>query len=373
MSTARVDFTRGAAERIARVVRLVEQGERDQTGPIYGLADESGAGGGGGRIRLGTFTGPWPIDELKTVTLTSSTATYSVKNVTLPLDMEDQSPNTAQRSVLFSRVNGTYHAVEIEQGGVCGSWKEYLITLAVEGCGGDGAIAIVRDVNIGTAAEPPESSGSGPISQLEIINSGGGYAQRGREQPTVGVSASSTNVSFSLSYQELTAECSLPYWRISGVTASGNTTFFTPQTLTVAPLNSATEQVKAVLTLGTAGASIVEPGKYYRESNSLPPYTHTLTINVTQLSPSNGIGAEFTAEVETDPTKGTFGRVTGITIDNGGDDYVAWKWNGSVPFGNVDLALIPGFKAYETQMLGHEGACLQWFSITTCATATSNV
>lgn len=370
MSTARVDFTRGAAERIARVVRLVEQGQRDQTGPTYGKVDD-GTGGSGGRIRLGTFTGPWPIGELKTVTLTSSTATYSVKNVTLPLDMEDQSPNTAQRSVLFSRVNGTYHAVEIEQGGVCGSWKEYLITLAVDGCGGDGAIAIVRDVNIGTAAEPPENSGPGPISSIEVLNPGSGYAQRGREQPAVGVSASSTNVSFTLSYQELTAECGLPYWRVGGITAAGDTTFFTPQTLTVAPLSSATEEVKAVLTLGTAGASIVEAGKYYKESNSLPPYTHTLTLTITQLSPSSGSGANLTPVVNTDPTNPAFGKVTSITIDDGGDDYVAWSWNGSVPFGNVDLALLPGFKAYETQMLGHEGACLQWFSITTCGTATS--
>lgn len=41
MSTARVDFTRGAAERIARAVRIVEQGERDQTGPRYGIREEA--------------------------------------------------------------------------------------------------------------------------------------------------------------------------------------------------------------------------------------------------------------------------------------------------------------------------------------------
>lgn len=372
MSTARVDFTRGAAERIARVVRLVEQGERDQTGPTYGTADD-GSGGSGNRIRLGTFTGAWPIGELKTVTLTSSTATYSVKNVSLPLDMEEQSPNTAQRNVLFSRVNGTYHAVEIQQGGVCGSWKEYLVTLSVTNCSGTGAVAIVRTVNIGTAAEPPDSSGPGPISTLEILNGGSKYALLGREQPTVGVSAASTNVTFSVSYQELTAACSIPYWRITGVTPAGNTTFWTPQTLSVAPLNSATEEVKAVLTLSTAGVSIVEAGKYYKESPSLAPYTSTVTITLTQSSPSSGSGAEFTPTVDTDPTSPTFGKVTSITIDDGGDDYVAWQWSGSIPLGNVDLALLPGFKAYETQMLGHEGACLQWFSITTCSTATASV
>ena len=51
MSDARVDFTRGAAERIARAVRVVEQGERDQTGPRYGRVLES-TGGGGSPNRL---------------------------------------------------------------------------------------------------------------------------------------------------------------------------------------------------------------------------------------------------------------------------------------------------------------------------------
>lgn len=370
MSTARVDFTRGAAERIAAVVRLVEQGNRDGAPLTFGKVEDPGPGGAG--VRIGTFTGQWPKNEFKTVTLTNSTATLSVLNVALPLEMADQSPNTATRAVLFSRVKGTHHAVEIEQGGICGSWKEYVITLAVEGCGGTGAQAIVRTVNIGTTPEPASNSGPGPISTLELISGGSNYAQRGREQPTVGVSAASTNVSFTLSYEELTAACALPYWRISGVTASGDTTFWTTQTLTVVPLNSATEVVPAVLNLSTAGVAITEPGAYYKESNSLPPYTHTLTVNVTQLTPSAGSGAQFTPTVETDPTNAAFGRVTSITIDDGGDDYVAWKKSGSIPFGNVDLALITGFKAYETQILGHENACLKWFDITTCGTATAS-
>jgi hypothetical protein len=370
MSTARVDFTRGAAERIARVVRIVEQGDRDGAPLTFKKVGDEGFGGGG--VRIGTFTGEWPKGEFKTVTLTSSTATYSVLNVSLPLEMNEQSPNTATRAVLFSRVKGTHHAVEIEQGGLCGSWKEYLVTLSVSGCGGTGAQAIVRTVNIGTTPEPAANSGPGPISTIELISGGSNYAQRGRQQPTVGVSASSTNVSFSLSYEQQTGTCALPYWRISGITAAGDTAFFTPQTLTVAPLNSATEVVAAVLNLNTAGALIVEPGAYYKESNSLPPYTHTLTVNVTQLSPSSGLGAAFTPVVNTDPTNAAFGRVTSITIADGGDDYIAWQWSGSIPFGNVDLALLPDFKAYETQVLGHEGACLKWFSVTTCATATAS-
>lgn len=64
MSTARVDFTRGAAERIARAVRIVEQGERDQTGPQYGRVVESG----GSSIRLGTIDATWSKGATATVT-----------------------------------------------------------------------------------------------------------------------------------------------------------------------------------------------------------------------------------------------------------------------------------------------------------------
>lgn len=77
MSTARVDFTRGAAERIARVVRLVEQGERDQKGPTFPMVAESS----GKVFRMATFTGSWSINTVKTVTLQGSTATLQAYNV----------------------------------------------------------------------------------------------------------------------------------------------------------------------------------------------------------------------------------------------------------------------------------------------------
>jgi len=332
------------------------------------LQDMAGRGGAGGGIRIGTFTGAWAKGEYKEVTVVGGTTTASVLNVSLPLEMDDQSPNTATRSVLYSRVNGDFHAVEIEQGGICGKWKEYLVKISVSGCGASGAQAVVREVNIGGDPEPPSDSGSGPVSVVDVLSGGSGYARRGREQPVVGISAASTNVSFSVSYQQLEDECGLPYWRIGGVTASGPTAFLTPQTLSVAPANSATQVVPAVLSLSTAGVSIVEPGAYYKESNSLTPYLPTLTVNVTQQSPSSGSGAVFTPVVDSTPTSPSFGRVTGITITDPGDEYVAWKWNGSIPFAGADISSLPGFKAYETQVLGHQDSCLQWFSVTACAT-----
>jgi hypothetical protein len=265
-------------------------------------------------------------------------------------------------------VNGTNHAVEIQQGGLCGSWKEYIVSLIISNCSGSGAIAVVQDVNIGTTPAPASNSGPGPVSSVLVTNPGGNYAQRGREQPVIGVSAASTSVSFSVSLQQLTGTCNLPRWRISGITPSGNTSFWTPQTLLVAPLDDATEIVPAVINLNTAGATIINGGAYYKESNALPPYTHAFSVGVFQQTPSLGSGAEFTPVVDLDPTSLTFGSVLSVTIDNGGSDYVAWKWNGSIPFGNSDLSLFDGFKSYEKQVLGHEGSCFKWFDVTTCET-----
>jgi hypothetical protein len=68
----RVTFTKGSAERIAQVVRIVEAGNRD-TG---GLPTSPRFGGGGGKVfRVCTFTGSWNINETKTLTFQGVTTT----------------------------------------------------------------------------------------------------------------------------------------------------------------------------------------------------------------------------------------------------------------------------------------------------------
>jgi len=55
MSTARVDFTRSAAERIARVVRLVEQGDRDGAALSFRKVQPEASV----RVRMCYWTGAW--------------------------------------------------------------------------------------------------------------------------------------------------------------------------------------------------------------------------------------------------------------------------------------------------------------------------
>jgi len=45
-----------------------------------------------------------------------------------------------------------------------------------------------------------------------------------------------------------------------------------------------------------------------------------------QSPPSDGTGATFTATVEDDPDSPDFGKITGLTIADAGDDYLAWEW-----------------------------------------------
>ena len=86
--TERVTFTRPAAERIAKVVRAVEGGDRDQPGITYGSAP---GGAAGKTFRVCTFTGAWSIGSAKAITFKNQTTT----------------PNTVSATNLFCGMNPT--------------------------------------------------------------------------------------------------------------------------------------------------------------------------------------------------------------------------------------------------------------------------
>jgi hypothetical protein len=106
----RVTFTPGSAERIAKVVRIVEAGNRDATGYVASPRLQ----GDGVKLRLGTFTGDWSVGTYKTVTFENSTNTVSVYNWCNAAVGSDTSNTTNTRYVIFGRVNGTQSAVELQ-------------------------------------------------------------------------------------------------------------------------------------------------------------------------------------------------------------------------------------------------------------------
>jgi hypothetical protein len=82
-STKAVTFSRQSAQRIAKVVRTVEAGNRDQPGIVF---DHPQPNLGNAKVfRVATFTGAWDINASKTVTFKNQTAT----------------PNTVSASNLF--------------------------------------------------------------------------------------------------------------------------------------------------------------------------------------------------------------------------------------------------------------------------------
>lgn len=86
MPTTRITFTRPAADRIANVVRIVEQGSRDEAPLTFRRVAESSSK----TFRIGTFTGAWPIGGTKTITFKYVTTT----------------PNTVAAVNLFASVSG---------------------------------------------------------------------------------------------------------------------------------------------------------------------------------------------------------------------------------------------------------------------------
>lgn len=74
-----VSFTLQDAQRINNVVGSVERSRRSSTGESVSRLPRS-AGGGGGTIFLGTFSGSWLKGDSKTITLTVSTTTVNAVN-----------------------------------------------------------------------------------------------------------------------------------------------------------------------------------------------------------------------------------------------------------------------------------------------------
>ena len=89
---------------------------------------------------------------------------------------------------------------------------------------------------------------------------------------------------------------------------------------------------------GALSVVVKDGGSYYREDASATPYLATVTIAVTQSAPSTGSGAVLAAIIDDDTGSASFGFITGVTITNGGDGYLAWAnrvpvccedyWNG---------------------------------------------
>ena len=137
--TERVTFTRPAAERIAKVVRTVEAGDRDQAGLTFG---NRVTGPSGKAFRVATFTGAWSIGSEKQVTFKNQTATpntVSATNLFWPI------PGGSQRDCAIAR-DGTSWYLLVPQ-------LEAATALSSATLGGSLEFGRVNVVSLGTASQ----------------------------------------------------------------------------------------------------------------------------------------------------------------------------------------------------------------------------
>lgn len=111
--TERVVFTRPAADRIAKVVRKVESGNRGGAPLVFDrVAAQSGS-----PLRLATFTGSWNTGAWKQVTLAGSTHTAHVYNWCNAFS-SNEDPCCPQ-AVIFGNAGGTNSVVELAVYSTC--------------------------------------------------------------------------------------------------------------------------------------------------------------------------------------------------------------------------------------------------------------
>jgi hypothetical protein len=89
-----VSFSRPAAQRIAKAVRVIEAGDRNQPGLTF---DHPMPGGGQALIRTATFTGSWSIGGTKNVTYKYLTGTANAVNDLMNL------PSAGTRNCVIGR------------------------------------------------------------------------------------------------------------------------------------------------------------------------------------------------------------------------------------------------------------------------------
>jgi hypothetical protein len=129
-----VSFTRGAADRIAKVVRTVERGDTSAEGLRFGRPVVQGAKVDS--FRVCTFTGEWTVETPKQVTFKNQTTTPNTLTAInliakIPVGCVD---GTATRDVLVAKAgtawyyvtherecDGQYPATELDEGASCNS------------------------------------------------------------------------------------------------------------------------------------------------------------------------------------------------------------------------------------------------------------
>jgi hypothetical protein len=80
---------------------------------------------------------------------------------------------------------------------------------------------------------------------------------------------------------------------------------------------------------GSSSVEVLDGGIMFATDSSLSPYVASVTASIVQSKPTAkddpvGSGASLTVKVDSDTASATFGQISSLTLDSGGDDYF-WK------------------------------------------------
>jgi hypothetical protein len=170
-----------------------------------------------------------------------------------------------------------------------------LLPLRFAACFGSGAEGFA------TAPGGVPEEDIGPISDATVTDGGSGYAKLGRVEPTLTITGSGEDATFTPTLQSTNDECGVPTWKIVSASVSGGTGYIDNEELIVTVAEDGTEEFAASLIL--------------RTTRTEPDLTATVD--------GSGEGAEFSISYEEVPfSTPTLWGVDEVTVTSGGTGYV---------------------------------------------------
>jgi hypothetical protein len=202
------------------------------------------------------------------------------------------------------------------------------------------------------------ASNRGPLSGLLVTESGSGYAKIGRVAPTFNATAATgAGATFKVSTSKHQDSCGVDYWKISSISVTGGEGYASGGEVSLSPTAGVVSEESGGATVSAnaegvpTGVTVTSAGKYYREDAEATPYISKITVVPCGASANLGPSdcppememteeecddwvatanaarlAKIEANVYDDPSKKNFGQIESLTVLEGGDDYLAWRW-----------------------------------------------
>lgn len=380
-----VTFTRPAAERIAKVVRKVEAGDRNAKPLTFErIGAFQAPPSSRARIRLGKSVDAISLNQAGYValyredpnvcvgscqpaSLSPLGETVCVQNLIedIPADawVYVAKPSSSDGWHIIGR-GETQEEKEERETDICGLQTLHAVTLTFSACHGTAASAYAT----------VDGTCPGPIEGVVITSGGRDYAIKARAEPVVTILGSGRDAAFTPTFTQVSDICGIPHWQFVSVSVSGGEDYEDDELLTVVgdtgTIIVSCPELRLQAEDGVPqSVSVIDGGELYKENPSGSPYVANVTVNITQLTPSAGSGAAFTAVVEDDTTSTAFGKIVSISIDDQGDDYVHAVNRYPLREQGFWFSQLPAYDGSKMQILGHtDGGCLTWLDVTSCDT-----